>query len=357
MPQTRQLGWAQLRVGLMAVSAIVILVVVIFLVTGRRPLFRRAATIRTYVDDAASLKLGVPVRLNGIDIGNVESVELSGQADPRRTVEIRMSVGPEFLARIPSDSQAAIRPEGVFGDKWVNVSRGESPTPVTDGGEIPSLDTRDFAEIVDQSYDVIASLRSITNRMNSITEQVEKGRGTIGKLLYEDALYDRIDGVVSRAQSVMDTVNSGKGTVGRLLTDDALFEQASTTMRRVDTLVADVQAGKGTLGLLLKDQAMHDNANATIAQAKKLLEDVNAGKGTVGKLLKDEELLKQMQAALAKADTTLDRVNSGQGTLGQLLSNRALFDNATGMTAEAKTLIQEIRANPKKFLHIKLGLF
>jgi phospholipid/cholesterol/gamma-HCH transport system substrate-binding protein len=357
MPQTRKLAWAQLRVGVMTLAAIAILTVLVFLLTGRGAWFRSMARIRTYVDDAASLNLGAPVKLNGIAIGNVGAVRITGETDPRRTIEIALDVPRADLGRIPVDSQSAIRPEGVFGDKYVNITRGKSPTAVADGGEIASLDTRDFPEIVDESYRVMASLQGITKRIDSITSQVEQGRGTIGKLLYDDGLYNRIDGVVERAQNVVDQAASGKGTIGKLLSDDALYEQARTTMRRVDTVVADVEAGKGTLGMLLHDPALYQNASRVVAEANKVVDGVNAGQGTLGKLIKDEALHKQVVALLNDVDRTLDRMNSGQGTIGQLLVNRALYDNVTGMSGEARSLIQEIRTNPKKFLRIKLGLF
>ena len=357
MPQTRTLAWAQLRVGALAVGAIAILVFLVFLMTGRGGLFRKNAAVRTYVDDSASLKDGAAVRLNGVDVGNVEAVGLSGQADPGRTIEIRLKIRRDMLPRIPSDSQCAINPEGVFGDKYINITRGTSPTPVAENGELPAFDTRDFPEIVNQSYNVLTSLRGITKRFDAITEQVEKGRGTIGKLLYDDTLYNRIDGVVLRAQTVVDQAASGKGTLGRLLTDDQLYDQAAMTMRRVDNLVAGVQAGRGTLGMMINDAALYQNASGVLTGARQLVDNANAGQGTLGKLLRDEAVYNQLRATLVKVDGTVDRLNSGQGTLGQLLVNRALYDNASGMTAEAKALIRDIRSNPAKFLRIKLALF
>ena len=91
MPQTRKVTWAQLRVGVMAIVAIAIMVVLVFLITGRRGFFTKTAEIRTFVDDSSLLKVGSPVRLNGIDIGNVRSVALSGQTG-RRTIEIKIDI-------------------------------------------------------------------------------------------------------------------------------------------------------------------------------------------------------------------------------------------------------------------------
>jgi phospholipid/cholesterol/gamma-HCH transport system substrate-binding protein len=90
---------------------------------------------------------------------------------------------------------------------------------------------------------------------------------------------------------------------------------------------------------------------------RRILDDINAGKGTAGKLLKDEEAYKQIQSVLAKFDATLDRVNSGQGTIGQLLANQQLYDSMVGLTGELRSLVKDVRADPRKFLRIKLALF
>ena len=357
MPQTKKLAWAELRVGLMALASISILVVLIFLLTGKGGWFRKTAVLKTYVDDSASLKVGVPVRLNGIDIGSVRSVGLSPFTDAGRTIEVVMDIRQEMVARIPADSQASINPEGVFGDKYVNIRRGQGAAAVADGGEIKSLDTTEFHEIVNSSYATLSSLQGITKRMDGIMAQVEKGRGTIGKLLYDETLYNRIDSVVVQAHDVVAAVADGKGTIGKLLADDSIYTQTGATLRRVDTMLAGVQAGNGTLGMLLNDPGIYQNANRLVAEANKVVDGVSAGQGTLGKLLKDEALYKQVNATLGKVDTTIDRANSGQGTLGQLLVNRALYDSLTGMTSETQQLIKDIRANPKKFLRIKLALF
>jgi phospholipid/cholesterol/gamma-HCH transport system substrate-binding protein len=92
-------------------------------------------------------------------------------------------------------------------------------------------------------------------------------------------------------------------------------------------------------------------------ELRNLLEGLNRGEGTAGKLLKSPELHDQIVATLKKMDTTITMLNSGQGTLGQMLVNPSLYDNLNGTTREAHELIKDFRANPKKFLRIKLGLF
>ena len=63
------------------------------------------------------------------------------------------------------------------------------------------------------------------------------------------------------------------------------------------------------------------------------------------------------QATLDRLNNTLDKVNSGQGTIGQLMVNPALYENLVGTSTEVRELMKAFRANPKKFLSIKLHIF
>jgi phospholipid/cholesterol/gamma-HCH transport system substrate-binding protein len=88
-----------------------------------------------------------------------------------------------------------------------------------------------------------------------------------------------------------------------------------------------------------------------------MLDNLNAGKGTGGKLLTDDQIYTQLNLIAQKVNTAIDKVNSGQGTIGQLMINPQLYDSMTGATRELNTLMKDIRANPRKFLSIKLAIF
>lgn len=341
----------------MAVAAMVILAVLIFLLTGTKKLFVTKAALRTYMDDSAALAVGAPVRLNGIIIGNVTRVGLSGEKTPRRVVRIDMSVDASMLHRIPVDSEAAISAENVLGTKFINIKMGQSAETVRDGAEIPSKDVSEFEEVVQSGYDVMVAARDLLRRIDGVVRDVEAGRGTIGKLLVDEELYKRLTSTAAEAEKVTRAVSSGQGTVGRLLYDESLYNDLRATVQRLDEIARNVQEGQGTAGKLLRDPSLYDDARKTVAELNRLVEDLNAGKGTAGKLLKDEELHRQIQSTLAKLDDTVEKLNNGQGTFGQLMVNPQLYESLNGVSRELEGLLKDFRANPKKFLRIKLALF
>ncbi len=357
MPSAKKVKWAQLRVGLMSAAAIVILGVLIFLLTGNQKFFAPKATLYTYLEDSAALAVGAPVRLNGYLIGTVSKVELSALNIPQKVIRIILSVDTSSLREIPVDSEAGVSAENVLGTKYINIKKGTSPETVKNGAELPSKNVSEFDEVVQSGYDVMVTARALLKRIDGVVTEMENGRGTIGQLLVDKTLYNRLNAAVSEVQKLAAAVSSGQGTVGRLLNDETLYNDLRSTVRRMDDLIASIQNGEGTAGRLVKDPALYDDARKTVAELRQLVENLNAGKGTAGKLLKDDQLHKQMQDLLAKLDDIVLKVNTGQGTLGQLLVNPSLYETLNGTGGEMRALLKDFRANPKKFLRIKLGLF
>src|SRR5689334_9986732 len=102
MPATSRSTWAQLKVGLMAAFALLLLAFLIILMSGSNPLFRRTSAVYTYLSDSSAMTEGAtPVRLNGILIGNVKKIELSGSSDPNRIVKLTLSIYDDALPLVP----------------------------------------------------------------------------------------------------------------------------------------------------------------------------------------------------------------------------------------------------------------
>jgi len=349
--------WAQLKVGLLAISALCILAFLIFLMTSSTGLFTKRSDVYTFLDDSAAIASGAPVRLNGIAVGKVANIGLSGSSEPNRIVRVTLNVENSYFPSIPVDSQAAIAAENLLGTKYINIKKGRSGTTIQPGAEIKSLDTREFDDVVQQGYSTLASLNGIFKKLDGILDQLQAGNGTIGKLLSDDELYKKVVGIVDETHRVIASLDSQEGTLGKLMHDDSLYKDLRGTLARVDTLTDGLQQGSGTMGKLLKDPALYDDTRATIADVRQLLAGLNQGQGTAGKLLKSDDLHNQLQATMGRLDTLLDKINNGQGTLGQLLVNPALYQDLDSTTREVNGLMKDFRANPKKFLRIKLGLF
>ena len=357
MPSQKRVQWAQLRVGIVSAFAMTIAAVLIFLLTSQSNIISGDFRLKTYMQDSAGMAENAPVRLNGIFVGHISSVKLSGSRDSKRTVEIEMRVNRNYLSQVPADSKAAISASNLLGDKYINITRGTSTTTVKEGGEIQAMVTQDIPELLTAASSLLGQLQSILGRVDGLLAVVDRGEGNLGKLLKDDALYDRLSATAAEVAQIVKDIRNSNGTISRLLYDDGLYNDIRRPIQRLDDMLVQLQQGKGSAGKLLYDPLLYDEARASITEAKKMLADLNAGKGSAGKLLKDEEIYRELTAIAGKVNTALEKINSGQGTMGQLLVNPQLYDSLNGATRELNSLLADVRKNPKKVLSIKLAIF
>ena len=195
--------------------------------------------------DSAALAEGAPVRLNGIVIGRVTKIALSGSDNPDRVVRMDLEIQDQYLSQIPVDSVAAIGAENVLGTKYINITKGQSSQTIKPGGTIPAKNVSDINDFLEQGSNLLVQLQGILRRVDAIVGTVEKGQGSIGKLLVDDELYTHLNGVVLEGQRLVSALNSQKGTIGKLVNSDELYNDVHRTMGRLDNLVSGHRARSG----------------------------------------------------------------------------------------------------------------
>ncbi len=358
MPSKERVSVAQLKVGILGIVALSCIALVIFLLTGNTSWFKKRIELHVYVSDAAGLVPGAPVRINGIQAGSVDHVALSGLTDPQKIIKVDFQVDEDMLKQIPNDSIASVASDNLLGStKFLQIDKGKSSEPLQAGATMKAANTQEFQQLVAQGFGVLDSAQAILQKITDIVAQIEVGKGTIGKLLVDESLYNSLQATVNQVQLLASTLNSRTGTIGRLINDTTLYDQVQATLTRVDQITQDLERGQGTAGMFLKDPKLYNDLNKSIDQLNTLLTNLNEGKGTAGQLLSSDKIARQVSTTLDKINLTMDKVNSGQGTIGQLLVNPALYDSATGSTRELHELLKDFRANPKKFLTIRLHIF
>jgi phospholipid/cholesterol/gamma-HCH transport system substrate-binding protein len=357
MAERAKVRWSQLKVGVLALTAFVIVFVLVFLLTSSKGLFQHNEVLYTFMEDASGMANGTPVRLNGILVGYLDQLRLTNSPDPKRAVEFDLMVKKKFLADIPVDSVATIAAANLLGDKFINITRGKDTRTVQPGAELRSQEGQDIPELMAQSANVLQSFQTIVKRVDNLLAGVEAGKGNIGLLLKDDELYRRLNGIASEGQKLLSDVRTGNGSLSKLIYSDEFYQELRSPIKRIDKMLADLDAGQGSAGKLLRDPALYDEMQKTVGEIHTLVADANSGKGTLGKLLKNEELHQRMQDLLTKLNVTVDKINSGQGTIGQFMQNPQLYESLNGATREFQSLARDMRANPKKFLTIRLMLF
>jgi len=359
VPSQKQLKWSELKVGLTVLAACITLGVLIFLMSGTGGIFTTKIQLKSYFDNANGLRVGAPVRLAGVDIGNVTAIRVVQDRSKRLTpVEVTMKVNTRYLFNLRKDSLTLLATAGVLGETYIDIDSSQSKDPpVRDGDVLPSRDVPDFGDMVRAGQGTLQNMDALLKRLDRIVAFVESGQGSVGKLLYDPTLYDRLNATVNEFQGLVNEVAQGKGTLGKLFSNEELYQKVNGTVDKLNTVIDDLNAGKGSAGKFLKDPGLYNTANDTVANVKKLTDDVNAGKGAIGKLAKDEEFARKLQNTMDKLSAISDRLEAGEGSAGKLLRDPSLYNNADQMLVETRSLVRSIRENPKAYLTIHLKVF
>ncbi len=359
MPSQKQLKWSQLKVGITVIVASITLGILILLMSGTGGIFTSKIVLRSYFDNAGGLREGAPVRLQGVDIGNVSKIRVVSDSARKATpVEITMKVNTRYHSNLHEDSVTTLQTAGVLGEVYIDIDSAQARGPeAREGDVLPTRETPQIEDVVRASQSTLQNLDALEKRVDRILAFVESGQGSFGKLIYDPALYNRLNSTVAQFQDVVSDVANGKGSIGKLLVDDELYRNANNTIAKLNTIIDELNAGKGSAGKLLKDETLYNNANATIANVKQFTDDVNAGKGPIGVLAKDQVFAAKLQNTMAKLSDLSDKLNSGQGTIGKLIQDESLYNNSDKLLVDLQDLVKAIRQNPKKYLTIHLKLF
>jgi phospholipid/cholesterol/gamma-HCH transport system substrate-binding protein len=354
MAQRKQLTWTELRVGLFVLVALFVIAAAIFYVTGAGflgPKYR----LRTYLSEVAGVSNGAPVRLDGLDIGNVESIKMVPSTpghipEKSRNIELVLRLDKRFQQHILTDSTASLVTEGLLGNRYVNITRGFTGVPLKESQEVPGTAEKSLS-------DVMASMQGLTVDVHNVIARLEDGKGTLGKLLTDDQAYNNLNGLLAKGNDIAGKIQTGHGTLGKLVASDEMYGKVNAALDNVNGVVTDARAGKGTIGKLLNDPTLYDEAKKALENGNSVITDVRAGKGSLGKLATDDELYNKLRETSTNLASATAKLNDNTTTAGKLFSDPKLYDNLTGLTGDLRLLIGDFRQNPKKFLRIKVAVF
>jgi phospholipid/cholesterol/gamma-HCH transport system substrate-binding protein len=357
LPSQKQLKWSQLKVGITVIIASITLAVLTILMSGGG-FFTRKITLKSYFDDANGLRVGAPVRLSGVDIGNVTRIQIVPNHPPLTPVEVTMKVVTKYDFNLHKDSVTLLSTAGVLGETYLNIDSSQAKDRTAqDGDVLKSQQVPDFSDMVRSGQSTLQNMDALLKRMDRIVAFVESGQGSVGKLLYDPSLYNRVNSTVAEFQGLVNEISQGQGSLGKLLVSDELYQKANGTIDNVNKMIDDLNAGNGTAGKLLKDSALYDNANQTVSNIKQLTDDVNAGKGALGKMAKDQEFANKLQNTMNRLSDLADRLDAGEGSAGKFLRDPSMYNNTNKLLTDMQELVKAIRQDPKKYLTIRLKLF
>jgi phospholipid/cholesterol/gamma-HCH transport system substrate-binding protein len=338
MPSARQIRWAKFRVLAVCAAALVILSILAYLLTGGS-LLTEKATMYLYIPDATGLGPGAPVRVDGIGVGKVRLVALSGSSDPNRIVKVTMTLERGRLASIPDDSTAQIASETMIGDQFVDITSGTSRHFVSPGREIVFKGSPDLLKTLD-----ISQFEKQLKVVGALLDDIEQGRGDLGQFVQGEQMYNDLRKRFSQVESGIRAAASTTSNVGHELYTDQLYQQISQPLIDLDRSLARLQSGQGDAGQLLRDSAQYDKLRSDTADLRRSIADLRAAEP-----MQSDTLYADWNRLLLSLIESVDAFNRGPA-----MTTTQAYDNLNGFARELQDTVKDFRQNPRKYMRMKV---
>jgi phospholipid/cholesterol/gamma-HCH transport system substrate-binding protein len=280
-----------------------------------------------------------------------------------KLVEVQLDIRPQFMNRIAVDSEVSIESRGLIGDSYIDISPGASgvlPHRLGDSYVIESARQAGFREIMTGANDVIANFGVLSEQVKNIAQKIvpEKiGSGVADTIKDAQSAIRQANETFSRANLLLDDLRTGNGTIGRLVADRELYNRLNASLEKFNTIADNVQHGTGSISKLINDPSLFDSATATLKKAEQAMDRIEKGQGTLGRLSKDDELYEKTKRAMDRFASLVEEIEKGKGTLGKLLKDPSLYNNLDQSSAEISKLLYDLRQDPKKYLTIRFRMF
>ena len=294
------------RLGIFVALAVIAAVLILETVGGVDR-FRRGYRLNAEFDNIQDLKLGDRVKMAGVEVGRVEKISLD---ETNNKVRVIMKLRKDVIVR--TDSVATVKFTGLMGQNFVSLDFGKSGSPkAEDNAILGSAEQPDLSAMMKKVDDVATGVQNLTKSFTG--DKIDNLLGPFTDFIKANQV--PLTATIASLQAISTQISSGKGTVGKLIYDESLYASASASLTNLQTAA--------------------DEIKLTIANARKVVDRINAGEGTVGKLLQDDTLYRETttavieaKEAMVQAKEILQKVNQGQGSVGKLINDQEFYKNA-----------------------------
>jgi phospholipid/cholesterol/gamma-HCH transport system substrate-binding protein len=339
------------RVAAVILSSGAIVSVLVWMLTGGGVgLLEGKVSTKTFMPDATGLEVGGPVRLNGIQVGTVKSIAISGYLDRQRAVRVILRLETRFLPKIPADSITSIGSDTLIGNKFVDIAAGKTTTIVGEGSELLSEPADTAADKADLIYGLQDSLRKVDSMLIDIASPATP----IGHYIVGEVEYNQMLRSVDAFERGMRSLAARTSGTGQAVFTTTLYATWDKSLRQIDDTMQAIQRGEGATGHLYASDEQYNTILGQVRDLRKSIGEFRADMAKAEPGLRDAETYDKISRMLAATDAMISALNRGEGNMGELLTSPQLYESLEGSIKSLGEVLKDFNSNPKKYLRAKV---
>jgi phospholipid/cholesterol/gamma-HCH transport system substrate-binding protein len=264
----KQLAWSKLKVGLVVTTALLVLFLAVLFAGSIESIFAPKVKIHARIGDVNGLRTGAPVWLFGIEVGSVSGIRL----DRGHETIVTLSVGRKYLDFIRKDAQASVLTMGLLGDKYVALSTGSPEAPPLGPGDV--IEGAVERGITAAGGESLEKITQFLGRLDRIAARIEKGEGTIPKLINDPSLFDNLKDAAETLAQVAQEMKEEQGSFRLLMKNPALYENLNKGSGELTAALEKLNRADGIAGKLVADKDLAEDVKETVKELKGLIKDI-----------------------------------------------------------------------------------
>jgi phospholipid/cholesterol/gamma-HCH transport system substrate-binding protein len=263
--------------GLVVVAALALGSYGLARIADKQGLWADTSEVAVGFAEAHDITAGTPVRIRGVEAGQVVAIDYPDTDGPGAEVTVRMKLQSKYAARLYADASAAVHSSGVFGSKVIAVNPGSPAAGPLTCGRLRGVKPFNLDEAV-------AELRDTANEVKGLAKEAKETAGEVKRLAGDVKLTS------AEARGLIKDVREGDGTFAKLVKDDDLYRDlkdiagdAKTLVKRTDAAIATVESEMaGMKGFVsdgrdtLRSVKQGTDAVAKLPIIRSYVEDANA---------------------------------------------------------------------------------
>jgi phospholipid/cholesterol/gamma-HCH transport system substrate-binding protein len=243
-------------VGVFVVLGVLLFGGGLFLIGDRRLMFADQFELNATFGRVTGLQVGARVRLAGLDAGEV--LEIGIPPAPGARFRVRMRLREDLRQLVRTDSVPAIQTDGLVGNAFVQVSVGsENAAAIEPGGTLEGRDPVEIADLIQEGQaafrtvaaqvtdlkgDVATAIEALTGTANTATGVIDDVGSNVAKLTAAGTgVVEETRATLAQANGLVGDIRAGRGTIGRLVTDDALYLRIASASQEVEQSMKNVR--------------------------------------------------------------------------------------------------------------------
>jgi phospholipid/cholesterol/gamma-HCH transport system substrate-binding protein len=336
MPQERSI---EVKVGALILVALGILSAFILLMGGIS--MQKTYPVFVDFDNPGGLQTGAAVRIAGVKVGSVESLQYMGRIDPAtgRRVLVRARVAIEQRVRdsVHSDADFYVTAQGVLGEPFMAIDPGSPDKPtLAEGAIVKGIDPPRLDLFLAKAYELLdTTVSAINANRDTLGEIVTNTAGLLrGLNVIVSGNRERIDRIIA---NVEETTVETKQLVHDARTNYVDNPKLLQTVDNIEKLTTDIRNDSGPM--------LHD-AREALANLSRISATVGdpAEQERIRKMLNDiAQLAERANATAGDAQAIVTHIKQGKGTIGGFVMDEEIFD-------DVEEMIRDLKHNPWKFL-------